>query len=134
VIGGWNGGAPAPRKRVPVEPSLELGQHRLIARAATVDVGTTLIAAARARRGQMVRTVSRFWVRGVRVDGGHQARSIPNTSSSTHRHRRQTVGRARGIRDDGLRAVIGAVLTPSTVRSAPLEVADTTTFFAPPCR
>ena len=57
-----------------------------------------------------MRTVLQVLVWGVRVDGSHEPALDSEHLVEHHRHRRQTVRRTRGVGDDGLRAVVVAVV------------------------
>ena len=87
------------------------GSTTPIARAAPVEVGMRLIAAARARRRSLCGRSSDLLVVRVRVDRGHEAALDPVRLVQDLGDRRDAVGRAGGVRDDVvlLRVVLAVV-------------------------
>ncbi len=74
-----------------------------MALAAPVEVGTMLVAAARARRRSLWRAVEQVLVAGVGVHRGHQALDDAELVVEGLGHRAEAVGRARGVGDDRVR-------------------------------
>ena len=87
---------------------LSSGSTTPIARAAPVEVGMRLIAAARARRRSLCGRSSDLLVVRVRVDRRHEAALDPVRLVQDLRDRRDAVRRAGGVRDDVM--LLGVVL------------------------
>ncbi len=81
---------------------------RLVARAAPVDDGTMLTAAARARRRSLCGQVEQVLVVGVGVHRGHQAPLDAEGVVEHLDHRHEAVGRARRVGDDRVRRRVEA--------------------------
>ena len=104
-------------QRHAVELALELGQHEPIACAAPVEFGMIDSAAARMRRRSgLPERVAAAWscellVARVRVHGVDEALLDAERVVQHLRHRREAVGGARRVRDDGVRLrVVDAVV------------------------
>ena len=87
-------------QRVAVELALELGQHQAD-RLGGTGRGRDDVERGGAGAAQvLVRASCRFWSCGVGVDRGHQALDDAELVVEHLGHRRQAVGRARGVGDD----------------------------------
>ena len=83
----------------------------------------------------LVHRVQRRLVARIGVDRGHEAVFDAESILQHLRHRRQAIGRARGVRDDHMVLVSLSWFTPyTTVTSAPSAGAETITRLAPAVR